>query len=82
MIHYIYRIDFLCGTPGRYYLGKHSFRYKNLEKSTYAGSGNFCFAYYRKYGKIKGKTYRKTIIEFNTDFETNRLREKIIIGDL
>lgn len=82
MIHYIYRIDFLCGKPGRYYLGKHSFRYKNLENSKYAGSGNFCKAYYAKYGKIKDKTYRKTIIEFNDDFETNRKREEIIIGDL
>ena len=82
MIHYIYRIDFLCGKPGRYYLGKHSFRYTNLDNCLYAGSGNFCKSYYKKYGKIKNVTYKKTILEENVDFETNRKREAEVIGDL
>lgn len=82
MIHYIYRIDFLCGEQGRYYIGKHSFRYANIEKSSYAGSGSFCKRYYKKYGKILNKTYKKTIIEINDTFEINRKRELEIIGDL
>lgn len=82
MIHYIYRIDFLCGEPGRYYLGKHSYRWKNFETCSYAGSGNFCRNYYKKYGKIAGKTYIKTIIEVNDSLEINKKREAEIIGDL
>lgn len=82
MIHYIYRIDFLCGEPGRYYIGKRTFRWKNVENDSYAGSGNFCKNYYKKYGKIKDKTYKKTIIEINESLTLNELREIKIIGDL
>lgn len=82
MIHYIYRIDFLCGKPGRYYLGKRTFRWKNAENDSYAGSGDFCKEYYEEYGKIKDVTYKKTIIEINDDFEKNRQREEVVIGDL
>lgn len=82
MIHYIYRIDFLQGEAGRYYLGKRTFRWKNIENDSYAGSGDFCKEYYKKYGKVKDVTYKKTIIEINKDLETNRQREEIIIGDL
>jgi hypothetical protein len=78
-VHYIYKIIFLCGEPqGRYYLGKHS---GQLEDS-YAGSGSFCKKYYKKYGKHKGKTYIKEIIEINPDKKTNARREVEIIGDL
>ena len=82
MIHYIYRIDFLFGEPGRYYLGKRSYRGKNINKDKYSGSGNFCFEYYKKYGCVINETYRKTIIEINETFEDNRKREEIIIGNL
>lgn len=82
MIHYIYRIDFLCGEPGRYYLGKRSYRGRDINKDKYGGSGNFCFTYYEKYGQIVNVTYRKIIIEINKTFNDNRCREEIIIGDL
>ena len=83
MIHYIYRIDFLCGEQqGRYYLGKRTYHWKNIENDSYAGSGNFCSSYYKKYGKIKEKTYRKTIIEINESLLLNEQREADIIGDL
>lgn len=65
MIHYIYRIDFLCGEPGRYYLGKRSYRGKKIERDSYAGSGNFCKEYYAEYNAINNKTYKKTILEIN-----------------
>lgn len=78
-IHYIYKIHFLCGYPtGRYYLGKHTGKVNDL----YAGSGNFCNAYYKKYGKIPGKTYIKEILEINPSKKINNDREKYIIGDL
>lgn len=78
-IHYIYKIHFLCGYPtGRYYLGKHT---GQIEDS-YAGSGKFCTAYYKKYGKVLGETYIKEIIEINPSKKINKKREKIIIGDL
>ena len=78
-VHYIYKIHFLCGFPtGRYYLGKHS----GYIDDSYAGSGKFCKAYYKKYGKINGVTYIKEIIEVNPDKEVNKDREEVIIGDL
>ena len=78
-IHFIYKIYFLCGEPeGRYYIGKHT-GYKN---DSYGGSGTFCKRYYKKYGKIPDKTFKREIIEINVDKETNRLREKEIVGEL
>lgn len=77
-VHYIYKIIFLCGKPGRYYLGKHSGQLDDC----YAGSGSFCKAYYKKYGKKLGKTYIKEILEINPNKKVNALREKEIIGDL
>ena len=45
--YYIYKIHFLCGFPtGRYYIGKH-IHYGTLDTDKYAGSGNFCKAYYK-----------------------------------
>ena len=77
-ICYIYKIHFLCGFPtGRYYLGKH----KGYIDDAYGGSGEFCRRYYKKYGKINGKTYIKEILEINPDVETNRVREILVIGD-
>jgi hypothetical protein len=77
--HFIYKIHFLCGYPtGRYYLGKHT----GYIDDTYAGSGRFCFAYYKKYGKIAGETYIKEILEINPSKKINNDREKIVIGDL
>lgn len=78
-VHYIYKIHFLCGFPtGRYYLGKHH----GYVDDTYAGSGEFGRRYYKKYGKVKGITYIKEILEINPDVEINRIREIEIIGDL
>lgn len=78
-VHYIYKIYFLCGFPtGRYYLGKRT----GYVDDSYGGSGNFCKAYYKKYGKIAGKTYIKEIIEINPSKGINVKREEIIIGDL
>lgn len=78
-VHYIYKIHFLYGYPtGRYYLGKHTGKVDD----SYAGSGNFCTAYYKKYGKIPGKTYIKEILEINPSKEINATREEYVIGDL
>lgn len=82
-IHYIYKIIFLCGYPcGRYYLGKRTYNGDDLTKDSYHGSGNFCKAYFKKYGIKEGITYIKQILEVNPSYEINKLREKIIIGDL
>lgn len=78
-VYYIYKIHFLCGFPtGRYYLGKHH----GYIDDSYAGSGEFGRRYYKKYGKVKGVTYIKEILEINPDVEINRVREIEIIGDL
>lgn len=77
--HYIYKIHFLCGYPtGRYYIGKHT----GYIDDTYGGSGKFCKAYYNKYGKVKGETYIREILEINPSKEINRDREKMVVGDL
>lgn len=84
MVHYIYKITFLCGEPkGRYYLGKRSYKRNDPSKDNfYKGSGIFCKRYFEKYGAILGKTYTKEIIEINQTFEANKNREIEIIGDL
>lgn len=82
-IHYIYKIHFLKGFPaGRYYIGKRTFNGKDLRKDNYSGSGNFCFAYFKKYGKLEGETYIKEILEINPSREINENRELFLIGDL
>lgn len=83
MIHYIYKIHFLCGFPsGRYYIGKRSFKGSDLSTDKYTGSGNFCFAYFKKYGVTEGITYIKEILEINPTKGINAIREGAIIGDL
>lgn len=84
MIHYIYKIVFLCGSPKyRYYIGKRSTgEYDNWKEDPYAGSGVFCDNYFSEYGKILNKTYRKECLEENESFEINGEREKYWIGDL
>lgn len=78
-VHYIYKIHFLCGFPsGRYYIGKRTGKING----SYAESGNFCYAYYKKYGKIPGKTYIKEILEINPSKGINCNREKYFIGKL
>ena len=80
--HYIYKIIFLCGKPsGRYYYGKRTYYGVAVENDNYTGSGLFCFAYFKKYGVIEGKTYIKEIIEINPNLETNCIRENYWIGD-
>lgn len=80
-IYYIYKIHFLCGFPtGRYYIGRHEC--SDLSKDRYTGSGSFCKAYFKKYGKEEGITYLKEIIEINPDFEINRQREEYHVGNL
>lgn len=81
IIYYIYKIHFLCGFPsGRYYIGKHK-HIGNLDKDKYTGSGNFCKAYFKKYGKKNGITYIKEILEINPSEEINNRREEILIGN-
>ena len=80
MIYYIYKITLLKGSlKGHYYIGKHK---TDKEKDYYAGSGIMVKSYYKKYGKKKGVTYEKEIVEYNPTEEVNNLREKEIIGDL
>ena len=82
MIHYIYKIIFLRGYPcGRYYLGKRSYSGDDLAKDSYSGSGSFCKAYFKAYGKKLGDTYLKEIIEINPSAQINRVREIEIIDD-
>lgn len=81
MLHYIYKIHFLCGFPsGRYYIGKRNYNGVDLSKDKYAGSGIFCKDYYKKYGKKEGVIYIKEIVEINPSAKINRLREKELIG--
>lgn len=83
MVHYIYKIHFLCGFPsGRYYIGRHTHKGNDLSKDKYTGSGNFCKAYFKKYGKKEGITYIKEILEINPSKQINLYRENIVIGDL
>lgn len=80
MVYYIYKITLLKGELiGHYYIGKHK---TDKEKDNYAGSGVIVKNYYRKYGKKKGVTFTKEILEYNPTEEVNNLREKEIIGDL
>lgn len=75
-IHYIYKIHFLKGFPaGRYYIGKRTFKGNDLRKDSYTGSGNFCFAYFKKYGKLEGETYIREILEINPSKKINGIRE-------
>lgn len=80
MIYYIYKITLLKGSlKGHYYIGKHK---TDKEKDYYYGSGIIIKDYYKKYGKKKGISFTKEIIEYNLSEEKNNLREKEIIGDL
>lgn len=82
-IHYIYKIHFLCGFPsGRYYIGKRTYHGRDLSRDKYTGSGNFCAAYFKKYGTVEGETYIKEILEINPSGEINKDREDFWIGDL
>lgn len=74
MYHYIYRIDFLCGEPNRYYIGKRTSRSIPEKDNSYKGSGIFCKHYFNKYG-LDG-TYNKTILEVNSSKEENSKREE------
>lgn len=81
IIYYIYKIHFLCGFPtGRYYIGRHT-HHGALHTDKYAGSGNFCKAYFKKYGKQEGITYLKEILEINPSYAINKTREEYYIGD-
>lgn len=81
--YYIYKIHFLCGFPtGRYYIGKRAYTGSGIDKDRYTGSGNFCEAYFKKYGKIEGETYIKEILEINPSRKINNDRESFWIGDL
>lgn len=84
MIHYIYKIVFLCGTPNnRYYIGKRSTdKYDNWDDDPYSGSGVFCKEYFDKYGKIKNVTYKKICLEETESLIENSEREAYWIGDL
>lgn len=78
--HYIYKTTLLCGSlSGKYYIGKHTTQV-NPEKCLYAGSGIIVKDYFKKYGKVKGKTYNIEILELNPDKVTNAEREKYWIA--
>ena len=81
--YYIYKIHFLCGFPsGRYYIGKRTYQGVEISRDRYTGSGNFCEAYFKKYGKTEGETFIKEILEINPSKKINDDREKFWIGDL
>ena len=83
VIHYIYKIHFLCGYPsGRYYIGKHTHNGADLSTDRYTGSGVFCFHYFKKYGRKPGITYIKEILEINPSKKINDDRELFYIGNL
>ncbi len=79
MIYYIYKINFLCGEPGRYYIGKHCARDWN-SADAYTGSGVFCKRYFKKYGKVD--TYEKEILNFADTPKLLNEMEKLYIGTL
>lgn len=79
MIYYIYKINFLCGEPGRYYVGKHCAR-NWYDVDTYTGSGTFCKRYFKKYGKVN--TYEKEILNFANNKQDLANLEELYIGDL
>lgn len=82
-IHYIYKIHFLCGFPtGRYYIGRRSYKGDDLSNDKYTGSGTFCKAYFKKYGRKEGITYIKEILEINPSLKINIDREEFWVGDL
>ena len=82
-IHYIFKIHFLCGFPtGRYYIGRRSYKGDDLSKDSYTGSGTFCKAYFKKYGRKEGVTYIKEILEINPSLKINIEREEFWVGDL
>ena len=83
VFHYIYKIHFLCGFPaGRYYIGKRTYFGSSLENDRYTGSGNFCFAYFEKYGVVQGETFIKEILEINPSKEINAYRENFWLNNL
>jgi hypothetical protein len=74
MYHYIYKIEFLKGSPNRYYIGKRTSEAEPSKDNHYRGSGRFCKSFFDKYGT--DGTYRKIILEINTSKEINSEREK------
>lgn len=79
MIHYIYKITCLCGEyNGMYYYGLHST--DNIDDG-YVGSGTNLWEYYKKYGKVLNKTYKKTILFYADNRDDLKLMEKAVIGD-
>lgn len=79
MIYYTYKTTLLKGSlKGFYYLGKHSTKKLN---DGYCGSGKIINKYFKKYHKIKGKTYLKEILCFYDTEEEAYEAETLLIGD-
>lgn len=79
MFYYTYKITLLKGSlAGHYYYGQH--RTNNLNDG-YAGSGRVIKDYFKKYPKIEGITYVKSILQFYNDENELNLAEKDLIGD-
>lgn len=79
MFYYTYKIILLKGSlAGHYYYGQHK---TNNINDGYAGSGRVIKDYYKKYGKIEGITYIKSIIQFYNTLEELNLAEEILIGN-
>lgn len=78
--YYVYKITCLLGSfAGKYYIGRH--QTDNLEDG-YAGSGRKINNYYKKYGCIEGKTYKKEILYFCNSFKELKEKENYFVGNL
>lgn len=78
--YYTYKITLLVGEQkDHYYYGKHSTN--NLDDN-YRGSGRILVHYYRKYGHIENKTYKKEILQFFKNDEELNEAERNLIGEL
>lgn len=78
--YYTYKITLLKGSlTGHYYFGKHIAKKLN---DGYTGSGRIIRNYFKKYPKIEGITYVKSILQFYNDEEELNEAEEFLIGDL
>lgn len=76
MYYYTYKITLTKGKlKDHYYYGMHTT--KNLNDG-YKGSGSILRDYYKKHPK----DYIKEIVSFYNDFESLRIAEQLLIGDL
>lgn len=76
--YYTYKVILLKGSlSGHYYYGQHK---TNDLCDGYAGSGRILKDYYKKYSKIEGVTYVKSILQFYNNSKELNVAEKNLIG--